>query len=199
LAASFFCRNFVVMQDIEPFYNWRHFYTAEDDPSSPFYGNEYSEFEYTQTLYNYYIHPQWDQFGSKTLYMKMLFVEYELHFAVIEMIGEWNDAIENDIMTLRRNITDALFKQGITKFIFITENVFNFHSSDDSYYEDWMDQLSDEQGWVVFLGWSAQNLQEFRAAKIHHYVHLFDLPQWRTFKPELLFQTIDNQMIRLLG
>lgn len=186
------------MQDIEPFYNWRHLYTAEEDPMSPFYGNQYSEFEYTQTLYNYYIHPQWDEFGSKTLYIKILFVDYDLHFAVIELIGEWNDAIENDIMTLRRNITDALFDQGIFKFIVVTENVFNFHSSDDSYYEDWFDQLSDENGWVAYLGWGEQNLHELQSAKVHHYVHLMELPQWRTYKPELLFQTIDNHLIRLI-
>ena len=139
------------MQDIEPFYNWRHLYAAEEDPRSPFFGNEYSEFEFSRTLYNYYVHPQWDDFGSRTLYMKMLFADYEQHFVVIEMIGEWNDAIENDIMTLKRNITDNCYDQGIKYFIFITENVFNFHSSDDAYYEDWYEQLSDDNGWIVLV------------------------------------------------
>ena len=99
----------IFLQDIEPYYNWRHLYTAEEDPRSPFYGNEYSEFQYSQTVYNYYIHPQWDEFGAKTLFMKILFADYEQHFSIIELIGEWNDAIENDIMTLRRNITEPLF------------------------------------------------------------------------------------------
>ena len=67
------------------------------------------------TLYNYYIHLQWDEFGSRTLYMKILFADYEQHFVIIELMGEWNDAIENDIMTLRRNITDQLYRKGITK------------------------------------------------------------------------------------
>ena len=49
------------MQDIEPYYNWRHLYVAEEDESSPFFGRTYSEFEYSMTLYNYYIHPQWDE------------------------------------------------------------------------------------------------------------------------------------------
>ena len=62
-------------------------------------------------------------------------VDYDLNFAIIELIGEWNDAIENDIMTLRREVTDKLQEQGINKFIIIAENVLNFHSSDDSYYE----------------------------------------------------------------
>src|ERR1700712_4690686 len=107
------------MHTIEPFYNWRAIYLSEKDQRSPFYGREYSEFEFSQTVYNYYIHPQWDDFGSRTLYMKILFVDYELNYAIIELLGEWNDAIENDIMTLRRNITDHLYKQGIFKFILI--------------------------------------------------------------------------------
>ena len=45
--------------------------------------------------------------------------DYEQQFAVIELLGEWNDAIENDIMTLRREVTDRMFMQGITHFVLI--------------------------------------------------------------------------------
>ena len=107
------------MQDIEPYFNWRHLYIAEEDRLSPFYGREYSEFEFSNTVYNYYIHPQWDEFGSRTLYMKILFTDYEQHFTIIELLGEWNDAIENDIMTLRRNITDIMYIKGINKISLI--------------------------------------------------------------------------------
>ena len=31
------------MQDLEPFYNWRGYYIAAEDPLSPFFGREYSE------------------------------------------------------------------------------------------------------------------------------------------------------------
>ena len=71
------------MQDIEPFYNWRHLYAAEEDPLSPFFRRIYSEFEFSLTVYNYYIHPQWDEFGSKTLYMKILFTEYEQGYTIM--------------------------------------------------------------------------------------------------------------------
>jgi hypothetical protein len=37
------------MHDIEPYYNWRYLYTAETDERSPFYGREYSEFEFSKT------------------------------------------------------------------------------------------------------------------------------------------------------
>lgn len=186
------------MQDIEPFYNWRHLYTAEEDRLSPFYGRTYSEFEYSQTLYNYFIHPQWDEFGSRTLYMKILFTDYDLHFTIIELLGEWNDAIENDIMTLRRDVTDQLFKKGITKFIIIAENVLNFHSSDDSYYEEWKEQLEDELGWVTVLNMPDQSKYDFKKARLTNYIELNELPQWRTIKPEVVFQLIDHEMLKRL-
>ncbi len=55
----------------------------------------------TQTIYNYYIHPQWDDFGSRTLYLKVLLADYDEQYVIIELFGEWNDAIENDIMNLK--------------------------------------------------------------------------------------------------
>ena len=132
------------MHDIEPYYNWRHLYTAEEDSKSPFFGRTYSEFEFTQTVYNYYIHPQWDDIGSQTLYLKVLYADYEIGFAIIELIGEWNDAIENDIMTLKRELIDKMLFQGISKFIMIGENVLNFHSSDECYYEEWYEDVQEK-------------------------------------------------------
>lgn len=186
------------MQDIEPYYNWRHLYAAEDDRLSPFFKRTYSEFEYSQTLYNFYIHPQWDDFGSRTLYMKILFVDYEQQYAIIELLGEWNDAIENDIMTLRRDVTDQLFATGIRKYILVAENVLNFHSSDDSYYEEWHEQLEDERGWVVVLNMPEQSKYEFKKARITNYIELMELPQWRTLKPEFIYNIVDNEMLRRL-
>lgn len=173
-------------------------YTAEEDELSPFYGRTYSEFEYSQTLYNFYIHPQWDDFGSRTLYMKILFADYDQHYAIIELMGEWNDAIENDIMTLRRDITDQLFYKGITRFIFIAENVLNFHSSDDSYYEEWHEQLEDERGWVSLLNMPDQSLYDFKRARLTNYVQLMELPEWRTLKPEIIYNLIDQEMQKRL-
>ena len=186
------------MQDIEPYYNWRHLYVSEEDHLSPFYGRTYSEFEFSQTVYNYYIHPQWDEFGSRTLYMKILFADYELNFVIVELLGEWNDAIENDIMTMRRDVTDILFKKGISKFILIAENVLNFHSSDDSYYEEWKEQLQDEGGWVVILNMPEQSQYDLKRSRLTNYVELMDLQQWRTLKPEIVFQQVDNTMMKRL-
>ena len=186
------------MQDIEPFYNWRHMYTAEEDKQSPFFGRTYSEFEYSQTLYNFYIHPQWDDFGSRTLYMKILFTDYDQHFTIIELLGEWNDAIENDIMTLRRDVTDLLYKQGIYYFIIVAENVLNFHSSDDSYYEEWREQIEDERGWVTILNMPEQSKYDFKKARLTNYIELIEMDQWRTLKPEIIFQAVNNELSRRL-
>ena len=173
-------------------------YTAEEDKRSPFFGRTYSEFEYAQTLYNFYIHPQWDDFGSRTLYMKILFTDYEMQYAIIELLGEWNDAIENDIMTMRRDITDIMYKQGITHFILIAENVLNFHSSDDSYYEEWREQLEDDHGWVVILNMPEQSKYDFKKTRLTNYITLLEMEQWRTLKPELIFQTIQHEMMNRL-
>ena len=139
--------------------------------------------------------------SSSTTYAstnKILFTDYEQGYAIIELIGEWNDAIENDIMTLRRDITDVMFKEGITKFILIAENVLNFHSSDDSYYEEWHEQLEDDGGWVVILDMPQQSQHDFKRSRLTNYVGLLDFPQWRTLKPEVVFQQVDNWMLRQL-
>jgi hypothetical protein len=186
------------VQDIEPYYNWRHLYTAEEDERSPFFGRTYDEFSFNQTVYNYYIHPQWDEFGSRTLYMKLLFADYEDGYAILELIGEWNDAIENDIMTLRREVTDELYKEGINKFILIAENVLNFHSSDDSYYEEWYEQVTDGGGWVAIIDMPSQTQYDFIRTRLTHYVTLLDFELWRTLKPELVFQQVDTHIIKKL-
>ena len=78
------------MHDIEPFYNWEENYFSNEDPRSPFYEAEYNTEAYTNTIYSYYIHPFWDFIGSETLYVKIIFVDYDEQIAVIELFGEWN-------------------------------------------------------------------------------------------------------------
>lgn len=187
------------MQDIEPYYNWRHLYESEEDKLSPFYKRTHSEFEFIHTVYNFYIHPQWDDFGSKTLYMKIIFVNYESAYAVIELLGEWNDAIENDIMTMRREIMDDLFAKGIRKFILIAESVLNFHSSDDSYYEDWYENVKDDDGWIAILNMPSQSEYDFKNARLQRYVYLTEMPQWRTYLPEYLLAIIEGEMSRRIA
>jgi hypothetical protein len=182
------------VHDIEPYYNWRHLYIAAEDERSPFYGREYSETEFTNSIYNFVIHPQWDEIGSETLYIKILYVDYDEKYAIIELMGEWNDAITNDIMILKRDILDELILCGINKFIMIGENVLNFHASDDSYYEEWFDEVGDE-GWIVFLNFREHVLAEFKQHNIDYYFHSggeLDDFNWRRFSPGQVFGNISK-------
>ena len=186
------------MHDIEPFYNWRHLYLSEEDERSPFYGRVYSEFEFSQTIYNYYIHPQWDEFGSRTLYMKVLIADYEERYVVMELFGEWNDAIENDIMNLKRDVVDKFLRNGITKFILIAENVLNYHSSDKYYYEEWFEETKEEGGWIVCLNMPEPTQYDFRRAKLDRFVELMELDNWRIYKPFHLFKKVDQEIVKRL-
>lgn len=180
------------MHDIEPYYNWRHQYTAEEDEKSPFFGRTYSEFEFSNTVYNYYIHPQWDDMGSRTLYVKVLFIDYDDRYAILEFIGEWNDAIENDIQTLKRNLIDVLLEHGIKKFVLIGENVLTFHSGDNDYYEEWYEDICNEGGWIVGVNFNEQVQFDFKKSRLTHFVQLMNETNWRTLKPEHFFQKIDH-------
>ena len=65
---------FLCMHFVEPFFNWRAYYIANEDSLSPFFAREYSEFEFTNKVYNFLLHPQWDNFGSLTLFLMILFI-----------------------------------------------------------------------------------------------------------------------------
>ena len=185
------------MHDIEPFYKWRDDYNSAEDDLSPFYGKEYSEFEFSETIYNFYIHPQWDSIGSPTLFIKILFVDYDESYAILELIGEWNDAIENDIMTLKRDIIEPIMKKGIDKFILIGENVLNFHYSDDCYYEEWFDEV--EEGWIALVNFHDHVIHEFERIHIDHYFvmggELEDI-EWRTYMPFQFFKKVNDLVTR---
>ena len=100
------------MHELEPHFNWRNFYIAEEDEKSPYFGELHSELEFTNAIYDHVIHPQWDSVGSPTLFIKVLFVNYDDGFAIIEMIGEWNDTINNDIMHFKRNVLEEMWGSG---------------------------------------------------------------------------------------
>ena len=185
------------MHDIEPYYGWRQRYDAAEDEDSPFYGREYSEFMFTDKIYNYYIHPQWDHFGSDTLYMKLLYTDYDEKYAIIELIGEWNDCLHNDIMFIKRHVIDPLMKKDINRFVLIMENVLNFHGDDDSYYEEWADDVNDERGWVCFINMLDHVREEMESTGIQYYVNLggyYDNVAWRGKESNLLIRQIENIM-----
>ncbi|WP_420153951.1 hypothetical protein [Siphonobacter sp.] len=189
------------MQDIEPFYGWEKYYIAAEDPQSPFFEREYNYQQYENTVYDYYIHPNWDEIGSETLYCKILYTDYDLNFTIIELLGEWNDTLHNDIMHFKRNVIDQQLSQGISKFILIGENVFNFHgSSDDDYYAEWFEEVGD--GWITALNFRDFVEEEFTKYHLDYYINyggtLEEIPNWRTLKPRLFFEGVQRLIMRRL-
>jgi len=188
------------VQDLEPYYSWRDLYISSEDELSPFYGVVYSEFEYTNTVYNYYIHPQWDEFGSTTLYLKVLYADYERGFCIIEFIGEWNDAINNDIMFLKRDVIEQMIGNNINKFILIGENVLNFHGSDDCYYEDWFGDV--DEGWIAAINFRPHVMSEMERFNVDSYFvtggELDDL-NWRMHNPLDLYNKVEKILKHRLG
>ncbi len=185
------------MHDIEPYHRWRDYYIASEDEQSPFYEREYDEFNYTNQVYNYYIHPQWDDFGSDTLYMKILFADYDEGYAIMEFIGEWNDCINNDIMYLKRDVIDPLIKEGIYRYILIGENVFNFHAGEDDYYAEWYEDVSDEGGWICILNTLDHVTDEMKAARLYNYVNFGEELahlNWRPHLPKTVLQMVEHFM-----
>jgi hypothetical protein len=188
------------MHNIEPHYTWERQYRASEDRLSPLYGKRYDFTKYSSAIYDHYIHPAWDYIGSETLYIKVLYVNYPLGFAIIEMLGEWNDAINNDIMHLKRNILDAINQAGIKQYILIGENVLNFHASDDSYYEEWFDDVED--GWIAAINFRHHVENEWKKYHLDYYINFggtLHIENWRTITPMQLFNLVKMLIVRRLG
>jgi hypothetical protein len=180
------------MQDIEPYFKWRDFYIAEEDKLSPFYKRKYNEFAYDKHVYNFFIHPQWDDIGSETLYVKILFVDYEKNYSIIECIGEWNDAITNDIMLLKHEVLEPLIEEGITKLIVIGENVLNFHGGGDDYYAALIEEI--ESGFVAFINFPDHVVREFKMERINNYIFFYDDIMWRNRRPIQVLKEVEEKM-----
>jgi len=135
--------------------------------------------------------------GSQTLYAKAIYTDYDEGYAFIELIGEWNDCLNNDIMFLKRKLADNLIHHGVNKFIILCDNVLEFHGSDDSYYEEWWDDIKDEQGWVVLLNTREHMLLEMEKLRLQYYINIgqqYADVNWRKIHPKHAYA----QVIQLL-
>ena len=185
------------MHNITPFHRWEALYDVSQDERSPFYGKEYNYDLYSDTIYGYFIDPGWDFMGSETLYLKILFADYQQGFVIIELIGEWNDAINNDIMHFKRNVIDLLNQEGISRFILIGENILNFHGSDDCYYEEWFEEI--EEGWICAINFRDFVLDEWKKFNIDSYINFgggLEISNWRTLQPRLFYERVNKEISR---
>ena len=190
------------MHEIEPYYRWEPLYQSNHDPRSPFYGKEYNYDLYSENIYGYYIAPGWDFFGSETLYLKILYVDYPTGFAIIELIGEWNDAINNDIMHLKRNVLESMMREGVHKFILMGENVLNFHGSDDCYYEEWYEETEEQNGWIAAINFRDFVMEEWRKYNIDSYINFggtLQLSKWRVLEPVVFYEMVRRLIERRIA
>ncbi len=182
------------MHDIEPHYHWRDKYISSNDDRTPFFGRIYDEFTFSNKIYNYFVHPQWDAFGSATLYTKLLFTDYDRGYAIFEMLGEWNDCLNNDIMFLKRDVIDPMIEHGIHKYIIICENVLNFHVGDDDYYEEWQNDIVEEGGWISFINTLDHVEDEMKEGQLNFYTNFgapFNTVNWRMLKPKQVLDLVE--------
>ncbi len=194
------------MHTLLPFERWLLQYDSNEDDRSPFAGKEYNYDQYSENIYGYYIDPAWDFMGSETLYIKLLLVDYELGYAVIELIGEWNDAINNDIMQFKRNIIEHMLYEGINKFILIGENVLNFHGSDDAYYEEWFEEVEDADpgkvpGWIAAVNFRDFVIDEMQKYNIDNYINMagsLQIAKWRVLAPLKFCELVSGLIQRRL-
>lgn len=185
------------MHAIEPYYKWRNLYIASEDKLCPFYGREYNEFTFDKKIYNYFIHPQWDSIGSPTIFVKLIYSSYSTQTAIIELIGEWNDLLHNDIMILKTELINTLIHHGIYKFVLLCDNVLNFHGDDDCYYEEWWDDIKEDRGWIVFINTRDHINDEMHRSGIQFYSNFgasFSDIAWQAMQPQPLINNLEAQV-----
>ena len=88
-----------------------------------------------------------------------------------------------------------LQKEGIKKFILVAENVLNYHAAEDNcYYEEWFDEVSDEEGWVAIINPLDHVSDEMHTYGLQHYVHILTGSAWRGHKPRSLLKWVEAQL-----
>ena len=87
-------------------------------------------------------------------------------------------------MYLKRNVADHLSLNGIDKYILIGENVYNFHGSDDCYYEEWFDDV--DEGWIAAINFRDFIFEEWKKYAIDSYINFvgnLNIANWRAMTP----------------
>ena len=106
----------------------------------------------------------------------------------------------NDIMFLKRDVVEELTGSGINKFILIGENVLNFHGSDDSYYQEWFDDVGD--GWIATINFRSHVMNEMQRFNLDYYFVMggeLEEFNWRILNPVELFSRVENLITKRLN
>lgn len=187
------------MHNIEPFYGWLGLYSNQMDEYSPFHEIEHSEFYYDNAVYNYLAHPLWDRIESESLLVKILYVDYNEGYAIIEMLGVWNDLLDNDFKLFFENCLQWLISNGVNKFILICENILSVYVDSDDYYQATQDELED--GWMCLLRPKEhvkEDLAEYNLDEFFFWSGELDDIFWRKLKPWQLYLKVKQSMGKIL-
>jgi hypothetical protein len=95
-------------------------------------------------------------------------------------------------MLLKRYVLEPFESESIHKFILIAENVLNFHSDGTDYYDELSQELRESGGWVVCLNMPYQSEIEFKQAGNHHFIELYNIPEWRSYRPFHLLRKVES-------
>lgn len=185
------------MHNIEPFYGWLKHYDPEADHRSPFYGVVHNAFFFDRQVHEYLAHPLWESIGSEGLLVKLLYVDYDRGFAVLEMFGVWNDLLENDFKLFIENCLSRMIQEGISRFVLVMENVLNIYLEADDYYQEITEMLG-EGGWICLLRTREHVLRELSAYGIDAYFYWaegLDELRWRKLKPWQLLTLIEGRLL----
>jgi len=188
------------LRNIEPFFGWLAMYSHDRDERSPFHDIEHNQFYFDRSINHIPAHPLWDDFGSESLLLKILFVDYDEGYTIIELFGEWNDLFDNDFKLLSENCLSYLLDYGVDKFILVCENVFHIYPETDDYYQAMHESL--EEGWMCLLRPRPHVLEEMQQYGIVDYFYLsekLDEIPWRKQKPHQLYRFVEARMPRLLN
>jgi tetratricopeptide (TPR) repeat protein len=94
--------------------------------------------------------------------------------------------LESQLGSAHVSVAITLSNMGIVHFILIGENILTFHSGDDDYYQEWIEEVSEEGGWVALLNLPKHVYNDFKDARIHHLFFMgsdYNTFNWRIFKP----------------
>ena len=96
-------------------------------------------------------------------------------------------------------------EEGIHKFIFICENVLNYHGSDDCYYEEWAEECREENGWICVINSLEHVSDEMKITNLQYYINFgksYNNINWRPHKPQNFFKAIEalvnGEVLRLV-
>jgi len=75
----------------------------------------------------------------------------------------------------------------------LCDNVLEYHGSDDSYYEEWWDDIKEEGGWITVLNLREHILTEMEQVRLQHFINIgeeFNEVNWRKPTPKLVYNEI---------